>query len=530
MPRGLPREPKGSRACPGVLIPFYFWRTLTIKKRCTVETVEQEKRMLFIQPFDRPWMNPKFSAGRKNSLPPRAVFEVGQWIPLEYAFAFLDVNLRSKQEPTWSIQQIVAEKVREFQPDLILLAFPTFAQGAQVKEIILTAKEVSPAVKIILGGATLNLIKDAPRRRWDWPVDACYWGNGAGIAELIEEVLVAEPGCFLTKSDPVGLLIDDYEPEAFYTLNGRFNYEGYLAETRSAGLNPGAVVELVRGCDRRCNYCAFGLNSVTKKSRKPATVLAEFYYLAEKGIDYILIIDPTFGLAGGETKELLSGMTVFHTKHPEVQFDVMTSSGHLTEEFARKLKKAGCERCGLGMETMSQSGLYSLAKASGPASGPEMVRKAVQNLTKAGVQIRLFQMLIPGEFATDTIAFFLELAEKKVDFLVQSSFKRDLPGAESQEIFWIQDRTVFNPASDTIEQLMEYLLINIAFPSMDLTFEDLKLREAIKQAIAEKRPLGSLFSQSHSEGRIVLSIVGGYTFTESVTHGPMWSCIKKEEL
>ncbi len=494
--------------------------------RCTVE---QEKRILFIQPYDRPWMNPKFSAGRKNSLPPRAVFEVGQRIPLEYAFAFLDVNLRSKQEPAWSIEKIVTEKVREFQPDLILLAFPTFAQGAQVKEIILTAKKISPAVKIILGGATLNLIEDAPRRRWDWPVDACYWGNGAGITELIEEVLVAEPGCFLTKSDPAGSLIDDYTPEAFYTANSRFDFDGYLAETRSAGMNPGAVVELVRGCDRRCNYCAFGLNSVAKRSRKPATVLAEFYYLAQEGIDYILIIDPTFGLAGSETDELLNGMMVFHTNYPEVQFDVMTSSGHLTAEFARKLKEASCGRCGLGFETMSQAGLYFLAKASGPASGPEMVRKAVQNLVKAGVQVRLFHMLIPGEFSTDTIAFLLELAERKVDFIVQSSFLRPLPDKEAQELFWTQDRTIFNPARDTVEHVMEYLLINIAFPSMDLTFEDFNLREAIKQAIIEKRPLKSLFSQSCSEGRIVLKS-GEYTFTESKTHDPMWMCIKKEAL
>lgn len=479
-----------------------------------------EKRILFIQPFDRPWMNYEFSAFRKKLQIPRAVFEVGQRIPAKYSVDFLDVNLRAKQQPNWTIQKIVVDAMKNFQPDLILLAFPTYAQGAQVEQIILMAKEINPAVKIILGGATLNLIEDAPKKRWGWPVDACYWGNGTGISQLIEDVLVAELGCSLMKSDPVGPLVDDYSPENFYTIGGRFDFDGYLMEIKNAGLLPRAIVEMIRGCNSSCNYCAFGLMSFARKSRKSLTVLQEICYLAQKGIDYILIIDPTFGMMGEATEELLQGMTVLHTEQPGIQFDVMTCPEYVKPVFAEKLKASGVVLCGIGMETMSQAGLDLLSKSSKPTK----VYEAVLNLAKAGIRVRLFHMLLPGKFLQETIEFLLELTNLNIDFVVQSSFLRPLPDPKSQEPFWMQDRTIFNPKGDTVEQVMEYLLANLVFPSIDLPFNDLNLRKIIGEAIVDKRDLRTLFSQSEEGGKIILKI-GDYIFTEN-SHDSMWLCIK----
>jgi len=478
------------------------------------------KKLLYIQPLNRPWEETEDTILQ----PPRSFFEVLCLIPVLHKISFLDLNLRLKQEPSWSVEKILAEAMENFQPDLILLAFPTYAQKVQVEKIIFAIKKIKPEVKIILGGAVLNLIEDAPLKRWRWPIDACYWGNGAQLSELIEAVLVTNGSCFIFQPDLKAKILDGYKAEEFYTAKGRFDFEGYLAEARKVGMTLIAFVEMARSCDSFCNYCAFGIEASLRRCRKPSTVLREIYYLAKKGIDYIFIIDPTFGMVQGAAEQLLQGLAVFHLKYPEVKLDVITRAEYVTLAFAKKLKAAGVARCGIGMESMSQKSLDLLAKTS----KPQIVRQAVRNLAAVGIEVRLFHMLLPGNFSQETVEFLLELAHEEIPFVVQSSFLRPLPTPQSCEEAWEQDRTVFNPAQDTIEQLMEYLLINLAFSSMDLDFENPEIRELIKKTLEDKKVLKTLFSQSEEGEKIVLKIgeyMCEYMFTESTMHAPMEQCI-----
>ena len=483
----------------------------------------KQQTLLYIQPLNRPLED------SSNILqPPKSFFEVAYLISTRHKLFFLDLNLRVKQKPAWSIEQILAEVLENFQPDLILLSFPTYAQGGQVKKILLAVKEFKPKVKVILGGAVLNLIGDAPQKLWCWPVDACYWGNGLQLAELVEAVLTTESSCFLfqpnLEKELKTKLLDGYGAEDFYTSKGRFDFEGYLKEAREVELTPIAFVEMTRSCDSSCNYCAFGIEASLRRCRKPSTVFGEICYLAEKGIDYILIIDPTFGMTQGAADSLLQKLATFHLEHPDVKFDVITRPEYVTEDFVRKLKAAGIVRCGVGMESMSQESLNSLAKTS----KPQMVRLAVRNLAAVGIEARLFHMLLPGKFSQETLEFLLELAHEKIPFVVQSSFLRPLPNSKSQTQFYTQDRTVFDRQQDTPEQLLEYLLINLAFPSMDLDFEDSELRALIEKTLKEGKNLKTLFSQSREGGKLVLKI-SGYAFTESETYAPMEQCITKKQ-
>lgn len=483
----------------------------------------KKKRILFIQPYDRPGMNPEYVENRRYLQIPRAMLEVGYFIhPEKYDIFFLDVNLKAKQQPGLSVKEMVNGEMSEFEPDLVLVAFPTYAQGAQVREIVFAVKEIKPEAKIILGGATLNLIEDAPLKSWHWPIDACYWGNGWQLSELIQAVLEAENSRFLFRSDLKGKLLDGYESKEFYSVKGRFGFEGYLMEAREANLIPTAFVEMTRGCNSFCSYCAFGISGSACSHRKPETVLDEIRYLAGKGIIYVYIIDPTFGMAKKMTVELLEGLSIFHVANPEVKFDVITRPEYVTKDFAEELKAAGIVRCGIGMETMDREILKNYSKAI----TPEDVRTAVKFLAEAGIEVRLFHLIFPGKISVKTLEFLLELSREEVSFVIQSSFLRSLPTSESRAEFWTQDRTVFNPAQDTFEQLMEYLLINLAFPSMDLDFEDSEIRNLIKKNLEKGRRLKTLFSQSRENGKIVLKI-GSYTFTSNGCD-PVSVCITKK--
>lgn len=476
-------------------------------------------KVLFIQPYDRPTLSDE----RKKMYMSRAMFEVGNLIPAQYEIKFLDINLEAKKNPRLSIQEIIQGAMEKVKPELILLAFPTYPQGSQVYEIIIEVKKYKPQAKIILGGAVLNLIKDAPQKLWNWTVDACYWGNGSRLTELVEAVLASDES-FVFEPDLRGGLIDDYDSKEFYTIHGRFNFEGYLENLRNCGLEPMGLVEMVRGCKNKCIFCAINADQLGCFMRKHETVLSEIHYLAEKGVAHIHIIDPTFGIMEEETNFLLEELALFHVKNSKVKFEVITRPEYLTEVFVEKLKKAGIVGVGLGMEIMSQAVLDSLLKNSKPA----LVKRAVLNLAESGIRTKLFHIASPESISVETINFLLELTASRIKFIVQSSFLRPLPTPQLYEEAWTQDRTVFNPKQDTLERLMEYLLVNLAFPSMDLDFEDSEIREMIKKALESGQDLKTLFSQSKEGGKIILKI-GKYVFTESATHKPMNLCITKKQ-
>jgi len=319
-------------------------------------------------------------------------------------------------------------------------------------------------------------------------------------------------------------LFNSYAPADFYTLNGRISLDNLLVKYRSVGLKPYAMLEMTRGCKNNCDFCALNRKRFGCFSRSTETVLAEAQYLAAKGIDRFHIIDPTFGIVRKKTDELLGGLVNFHTDYPNAEIEVLLRSDMATKNFVERLAAAGITKADLGMESMDDDALGAVKKQINASA----TYKAVEILHAAGIRVKLFHILFPDRLSRNTLLFFLELAERKINFTVQSSFLRKLPAPNSPPRFLEQDQTVFVLGIDTPEQLMEYMLANLAFPSMDWNKPDLELRNSIRKIFYEGGDLKDLFKVKKTATGFCMKIQGekNYTYVHPERPEPVNFCIE----
>lgn len=483
--------------------------------------------ILFVQPYDRPWDNQETISRRSRMYMNRAMFEVGYMVPAHYSLKCLDLNVSLKENLGKTTEEIVEDVVLSQKPKLVLVSFPSYAHGMQVLKIVRAVNNVDSGIRIILGGSAISLIKDAPIR-WEWPITGCYDGFGMEITRIIKSCFDGSfqviPGMYWknlrirTKSSAKKRrLVDDYTPSDFYSARKRFAFRKYLKRINQCGLEPMGILEMTRGCKNNCSFCAINKERLGCFTRNPRTVVKEAYFLASRGLKYLHLIDPTFGIVKNETAELLALMTDFHKTFPNVAIEVLTRSSMVTKNLAELLEKAGVIRCGIGMETMEPSDLTNVNKRINSDS----TRKAVANLAECGIEIKLFHILFPGRISTKTIEFLLEISKKDTRFIVQSSFLRKLPNQFSCHEFLNQDQTVFSKG-DAMEQVMEWMLANIAFNSMDMGSGDENLQKEIANFLKKGGDLRKIFKQKNRNELIL----GEWKFIHT-PQMPMYSCIER---
>lgn len=437
-------------------------------------TEETLMKILYIQPWDRPWTDSSYISRRSSMYLSRSQFEVGWQIPAEFGLRFLDLNLALKEGK--SIRTAVITELHKSKPDFVLVSWSTYVLGDQVRSIIETVRSECPKIRIIVGGAVLSLIHQKPLCEWP-AVSACYNGYGLEIPEILSSLANSEkgseiPGLYtrysgngFTAGKPV--LVSDYPAEEFYTSRGRLNFEEYVSRCHSVGLMPLGLIEMSRGCRFRCEYCAINYNRIGFHLRSVKTVVQESRFLAMNGIVQQQLIDPTLGLDPVATTKLLHGLSEVAHEFPALSLEVLTRPEFVTDKFAELLRSAGVKRCALGMETMDQSELARVRKTLRIS----MTSKAVYKLAERGIEVKLFHIMFPKRYSWSTVRFLSELQQQGVKFVVQSSFLRPLAHPESGSDYLSYDHTVFVPTYDSLEQLKEWLVVNLAFPSMDVGLE-----------------------------------------------------------
>lgn len=317
----------------------------------------------------------------------------------------------------------VVDKIMEFNPDWVGFTCYT-ANITAIKIISKALKERMPHVKQIIGGPhptmdplmleKIPAIDYAIKREGEFATLALVNGDDpAKIPGVVSRTKF--PGIFNDNGDaPV------IKPLDMLPFPEREKFWGIPAEER-VHVDVSYIVS-IRGCPYRCNYCASP--DVWKRDkvqyREPEDVLKELEHLKDnywsqvKEFDYsqsnnidskdkllvkdnsiVYFVDDVFTVKKERVSKILQGMIDRNLTMP---FKAEMRTDHLTDEICDLLKKAGCVRAKIGVESGSPKILKQIQKDE----TREEIIAGCNMLKKAGVPFTVYLMAgFPGETDED---------------------------------------------------------------------------------------------------------------------------------
>lgn len=173
---------------------------------------------------------------------------------------------------------------------------------------------------------------------------------------------------------------------------------------------PFGMIQSARGCPHKCNYCihSFGtkLTALT-----PENVLEHILYLKKiHGIRSLRFIDDTFTAVPSRVIKICKLMIEHNVN---LKWTCLSRADTLDEEMLQWMKKAGCVRLAIGVESGSQRMLDFMDKGVN-------IEEALGNILRAkemGFEIMTFYLVgVPGETEED-INLSIEFAKKTSNFI-----------------------------------------------------------------------------------------------------------------
>ncbi len=180
--------------------------------------------------------------------------------------------------------------------------------------------------------------------------------------------------------------------------------------------HPIGLIQTARGCPYKCNYCVHSFGTkLTVLS--PENVIEHILYLKRvHNIQALRFIDDTFTAIPSRVIKICKLMI---ENNIDLKWTCLSRADTLNEEMLFWLKKAGCIRLNIGMESGSQKVLDILDK------GME-IQLAEFNLNlvrKIGIQMMGFFLTgVPGE-TTEDINASIEFAKKHFDYIAVDTLK-----------------------------------------------------------------------------------------------------------
>jgi anaerobic magnesium-protoporphyrin IX monomethyl ester cyclase len=173
---------------------------------------------------------------------------------------------------------------------------------------------------------------------------------------------------------------------------------------------PFGMIQSARGCPHKCNYCihSFG-TKLTALS--PENVLEHILYFKQiHGIRSLRFIDDTFTAVPSRVIKICKLMIEHNVN---LKWTCLSRADTLDEEMLHWMKKAGCVRLAIGVESGSQRILNMLDKGVN-------IEAALGNILmakKMGFEIMTFYLVgIPGETEKD-VDLSIEFAKKTSNFI-----------------------------------------------------------------------------------------------------------------
>ena len=329
-----------------------------------------------------------------------------------------------------SIVEIVVSKT----PDLVGISVLT--PSAKVSHVIAgEIKKNNPKIKIVFGGVHPTVLTDSTLE--DSSVDFVVRGEGEitlkELAEAIEKgrgiesvkglsyvkddkILHNRPRDFVKNIDELGApdwsffpSLEKYKPLPHWNIK-----------------IPSIPMLSSRGCPFRCTFCCVKVSGGIYRTRTAKSVCDEIEDAIDKyGIKQVSFFDPAFPMNKEVAKEVCREI-IKRGLNKKIIWMTESRIDCVDEELLKLMKKSGCRRLALGIESGNQKILNSINKNI----TLDQVRETVHFTRKVGMEIIAYFIIGFPEDSKQTINETIEFAKEIDADYVKFNIAVPYPGTE----------------------------------------------------------------------------------------------------
>lgn len=281
-------------------------------------------------------------------------------------------EINNAAHPVW---KDIHDMLESFQPDVVGITTMTI-QYASAMQTARMVKNWRQDCTVIMGGAHASVM---PKGMIDWPAtDIVVKGEGEeAFLEIIKKLKAGDKNVgsiagVITKDDlsnidTAPLEIEDLDALPFPDRNSLENLENYSPEDMGLMLTS-------RGCPYRCSYCS----NFSRKTRFRSVdnILDEIAQVQKNfGSKQFMFKDDSFTLRNKRIKELCEQL--LHRK-VGILWESTTRLDLIDDDLIKLMKKAGCNRIGVGVE----SGDEEMLKIYNKKLNKDKIRKGIEVLNR----------------------------------------------------------------------------------------------------------------------------------------------------
>lgn len=352
-------------------------------------------------------------------------------------------TLKDLSVPLW---QEVRRTITEFQPDVVGITSKSqnFSSACNVAKI---AKETNENIKVIVGGSHVSMVG---RDVLDCAnIDIAVTGEGeATIVELLDTI---DKGCGLSGvegaiyredgvvvENPKRKFIKDLDSLCFPHDHAQYvlkDFEQYPPEAF-------ANIFTIRGCPHNCFFCGSRqIWSRCVRYRSIGNIIREIRGLQRMGVRGPLRFDDdTFGVRRQRIIKLCDSMG---ENFPSMRWECELHVKLVDDEIISKMKKAGCFRIQLGIESGNNEILRQIRKNT----TIEESLRACNIIKKHGLELEGFFMVGFPQETEETLKDTVKAIKRSNCDLVEYSIFTPYPGTEAYT--YCQDRGLISENYNT---------------------------------------------------------------------------------
>lgn len=316
-------------------------------------------------------------------------------------------------------------KVRHFAPDLVGIGMITL-EYKNTYRMMSAIKEVSPEVKIVVGGHHMTILKEAVLEECG-AVDFGVVADGEkAIVELCEGKLPLEEirGLVYRKNGSPFYVgerppVEDLDAYAFPRFEG-FNLRDYSRQI---------PIHSSRGCVYKCTFCPNKVIARKYRTRSPKSFVDEIQHWYERGYRQFAIDDDNFTFNRQRVYEICDEIERRGLKGLFIRCSNGLRADRVDRDLLGRMKEIGVREVGFGVDGGNDKMLGHLKKGEKIAS----IESAIKTACELGLDVKLF-FLFGTPFETrEDIEDSIRLARKYPVARVNFNNPIPYPGTEMYE-------------------------------------------------------------------------------------------------